>query len=201
VAKAAKQTPVSSNVMARAKAHAESPASKDKLDAVRAKVKEARDIDFSIQSLNERLSLLSKRKQELVHNELPDLFQDAKIDVLGIEPEGNMPGYDTELKDFYHANIPEARRDEAFAWLDKNKHGDMIKTVITVELGRGDRKTAKAVEQALRKLEVSYSSKLSVPWNTLTAFVKEQVEKGAVLPLDILGATVGRVVKLKARKD
>jgi hypothetical protein len=172
VAKAAKQTPVSSNVMARAKAHAESPASKDKLDAVRAKVKEARDIDFSIQSLNERLSLLSKRKQELVHNELPDLFQDAKIDVLGIEPEGNMPGYDTELKDFYHANIPEARRDEAFAWLDKN-----------------------------RKLEVSYSSKLSVPWNTLTAFVKEQVEKGAVLPLDILGATVGRVVKLKARKD
>jgi hypothetical protein len=41
---------------------------------------------------------------------------------------------------------------------------------------------------------------MEIPWNTLTAFVKEQCELGAALELDTIGATVGRVVKIKPRK-
>lgn len=192
---------ISPRALALAKQVAATPVSQDKLDAVRAKVKEARDIDIDIAGLNERVSVLNQRKNELVFNELPDLFADAKIDRLGIEAEGNLPAYDTVLSDYYHANIPEDKKDDAFSWLDKNKHGDLIKTVITIELGRGDRKTAKAVEKFLDDNDIGYSRKLAVPWNTLTAFVKEQIGKGVALPLDLLGATVGRVVKLKVRKE
>jgi hypothetical protein len=39
-----------------------------------------------------------------------------------------------------------------------------------------------------------------VHWKTLTAFVKEQVRQGSPLPLETLGATVGKVVKIKERK-
>lgn len=48
---------------------------------------------------------------------------------------------------------------------------------------------------------VSSNVELSVPWNSLTSFVKEQASKGAEMKLDLIGATVGQVVKIKPRKD
>ncbi len=46
------------------------------------------------------------------------------------------------------------------------------------------------------------ASKETIPWATLTSWPKEQVEKIKIVPpLETLGATVGRVVKLKPTKD
>lgn len=174
----------------------------NQLEKVRDAVRRARDIDFKMSELSEQQRALGAEKQEMLHRTLPDLFDEVGIRGIDLEAEGNMPGYDTEVRPYYHANIRDENAEAAFAWLEKEGHGDLIKTVITVELGRGERKLARAVESALKKLKVDYGRKLGVPWNTLTAFVKEQIEDhGTTPPLDLLGATVGRVVKLKERKD
>ena len=53
----------------------------------------------------------------------------------------------------------------------------------------------------MKKEKIEYSNKFGVPWNTLTAFVKEQIEEKKVTPpLELLGATVGRVVQVVKQK-
>jgi hypothetical protein len=175
--------------------------SNDKLEHVRDAVRRHLGLQQRIAELTEENKLLTRQLNDMAKRELPDLFNEVQVDSVGLAPEGNQPGYDAKLSPYYHANIPADRAIEAFAWLDAEGHGDLIKNVITVELGRGDNETAKAVQYALDDLGIEYSTKLSVPWNTLTAFVREQVERySRVPPLDILGAEIGQIVKLKERK-
>jgi hypothetical protein len=177
----------------------------DKLEALRNAVRRQRDLQLEIRELQQLLSDKNKALSDMEMRELPDLFYAAGVDSVGITAEGNLPAYDATMRPFYHANIkadwPDEQKSDAFKWLDKEGHGDLIKTMIKVELGRGERKQAIKLEKALQEMGIDYSSELGVPWNTLTAFVKEQIEKHqTVPPLDLLGASVGTVVKLKERK-
>lgn len=183
------------------------------LEKIRGLLRESRDNEKQIKSLEELLASKKADQLKLTQITLPDLFTDVGIDVLGLPAEGNLPAYDGRLTNYYHANIatdwePEAK-EKAFKYLadyrvDGENAGaeDMIKSLIIVQLGRGDRKMAKRVEAGLRKVGVAFTSELSIPWNTLTAWVKEQIEVHKTTPdLTVLGATVGKVVKLKERKD
>jgi hypothetical protein len=54
----------------------------------------------------------------------------------------------------------------------------------------------------LEKAGFEFENKRAMPWNTLTSFVKEQVEVKQKTPnLEVIGATVGKIVKLKPRKE
>lgn len=179
--------------------------SENSLEKIRDKLREARDVTRKINDTEESLKLLKKDLHSLRHETLPDMFNEVGIDQLGLPPEGNMPGYDCNLGPYYHANIaadwPQDKRTEAFAYIEKRGDGDLIKTEITILIPRDERKKAKKVESALKKMKVNYTVDLSIPWATLTAYVKEQIEKhDAILPLDTLGAQVGSVVKLNQRK-
>jgi hypothetical protein len=101
---------------------------------------------------------------------------------------------------FYSAKIPEDKEIEAFAWLHDQGHGDIVKTQITVALGMGERDLAEQVEHAIADAGADYSSKLSVHPATLKSFVKSEVESGRALPLELFGAFIGEVVKLKKGK-
>lgn len=176
----------------------------DKLDMVRSKVRETRDALLTQKAAQERVAEISKTLNDLYHKQLPDLFMEAGIDSLGLEAEGNLPAFDTKLKPFYKASIPKDKEGEAFSWLEKQGHGDMIKNMFSVQFGMGDNTKAKKLEAFLKKEKISYECGRGVPWNTLTAFVKEQIEdrkvKPSDLPLDLLGAYVGRIVTIKPRK-
>lgn len=182
-------------------ADAAAPPSEDKLVKIRDKISELRDLEFENSSMQERISENSKKIKEIKDKTLVDMFDAVKITNLGIEAEGNLPPYDIEIKPYYHANIPPENEEKAFAWLAKNKHGDMIKGTYTVAFGRGEETKRKKFEAFLEKSGYDYSYKFGVPWNTLTAFVKEQIETyKREPPLKLLGATVGRVATLKKIK-
>lgn len=180
---------------------ARAPPSQDKLVAVKQKIADLRDLEFENASLQDRMTENSEKIREIKEKTLVDMFDEIKITNLGIEADGNLPPYDIEIKPYYHANIPEEGADKAFAWLAKNNHGDMIRGTYTVQFGKGEEKNRKAFEKYLDKSGFSYSYKFGVPWNTLTAFVKEQIEVyKREPPLKLLGATVGRVAALKKQK-
>jgi hypothetical protein len=198
-------TPSQPSAAAIAASKNRAPPSNDKLEKVRTFLREARDIDKHILDLEAQVKEKKARKLLLTQKDLPDLFDEAGIDSLGLPAEGNLPAYDCELGPYYHANIgaewPTEDREKAFAYLEKKGASDLIKSTYVVLLPRGKRALAIKVETALKKLGVEFSEKLDVPWNTLTAWLKEQVQKHKTTPeLDLLGATVGRVVKLKERK-
>jgi hypothetical protein len=170
------------------------------------------DVDTAISSLESQLKERKERRQALVMRELPDYMTKIGQDRIGLEASG----VDLVREAYYHANIaadwePE-KRETAFQWLTDNGHEDLIKTTFTMQFPRKMYAVAVWLKKEVAKLKFPGKTKkgdiempeavvtLGVPWNTLTAFVKEQIEKGEALPLETLGATVGWIVKVKQRK-
>jgi hypothetical protein len=194
------------------------PPPPDKLEKIRDAVRRNRDLQLEVAALEEALKGKAADLLRIQHEELPDLFAQVGMRVLELEAEGNLPAYTARAAPYYRANIAAdwdpARRNAAFEWLARRdpKTGgpgpaggdnpDIIKTVITVTLGRGEKAAADALAAELAKRKIPFQRGLAVPWNTLTAFVRELVEDRKIMPpLDLLGAQVGRIVTVKPAKE
>ena len=82
-------------------------------------------------------------------------------------------------------------------WLRDNGHEDLIKNTISVNFGRGEDESASKLREALNNEGSSYTDKTGVHSQTLKAFVREQVESGQNLPLDLLGVFIGQKTTIK----
>jgi hypothetical protein len=179
--------------------------SADALEKLRAHVKEVRNLTLEIEDREEALNRLKTARFLLLSKTLPDMFTELGIKSLELEPEGNTPAFTAKAAPFYKANIaadwPDDKRQKSFEWLRKNKLGDLIRTEFVVELGKDTAKQQKELKAALKKLKIPYDVSEAVPHTTLTAVFKNMVEKeGKTPPLDILGASMGTVVQVKAAK-
>jgi hypothetical protein len=180
-------------------------ASVDQLTAVRERLAEFRDLNIANEDLEAQIEKNKERLQALRDRELVELFDTAKITSLTLEAVGNYPAFTVEIGDYYHANIaadwePE-RREKAFAWFRREGHDDVLRNTVIVSFGKKTAKAQRALVAFLRKNKMVYTNEYGIPWNTLTAFVKEQIETyKRTPPLELLGATVGRVAMIKKPK-
>ena len=172
----------------------------DKLDRVRNAVRRLRDLEFEKAELEERLSAIKNDILVLEQRDLVSLFSEVHVTSVSLEAEGNLPAVVADRVPFYSAKIPPEKEAEAFNWFNQQGHGDLIKTEIKVSFGMGDRTEAEQVETMLEDAGVEYSSKLGVHPSTLKAFVKAEIESGHALPMELLGAYAGEVVKIKEKK-
>lgn len=98
-----------------------------------------------------------------------------------------------EVKTSVSASISATNAAEAFAWLDENGHGALIKRACSWSFGREQANAAgEFVERArliLEELgcEAPLTDKKSVHAQTLGAFVREQLELGVDIPRKALG--------------
>jgi len=194
------------NVASMMRADGKRPAPKDKLDLLRKGVAELRDLELDNANKQEKITENNKRIWKMKTDELVALFDQAKVGGIRLEAEGNLPAYEVNVRPYYKANIGELDEEgqaKAFEWLIKNKHGDMIKSSYTVTFGMGEDKKRKKFEALLKKEKHQFSYSYGVPWNTLTAFVREQIETYKKSPpLKLLGAVADRMVQpVKAKKQ
>lgn len=169
--------------------------------------------DQAVDMLESLLEVAKERRKELTMRELPEYMDKISQDRVGL-PEHDV---DLVMEPYYHANIqadwPEEQREKAFNYLETRGDGDLIKTKLEMYFGRSELWKVRWIVATLRLLagQLRLAGQetpdipepfisMAVPWNTLTAFVKEQVKAGKPLELDTIGATVGRVVKIKPRK-
>lgn len=180
-------------------------ASDEDLKRAQKLAKEFVEIGLNMEELEKQLKVLKERKSQIESREIPDLFGEIGVDVIGL-PDDNC---DVIVRPYYKANIPASwdpdRREQAFRWLDENGHGDVISVTVSVDFQRGEKALADELVHLIRtKFRGANSHQvktvMGVPWTTLTALVKEQVEQGEAIPLDTLGATVGQVAKITKRK-
>jgi hypothetical protein len=184
---------------------------KDKLDRLRAACATARDLELEIQDLDGQLRSKKRDLLNLRYKALPDLFMEARIMRLDLDASGNMPAYEAKMADHYHANIStawaEERQQEAFDWLEDQGQGDLIKRTIEIDFGRDEYNWFGQVMKALNRLpNLTGRIKIRryVPWNTLTAWLKEKYQSDEELgdnELRKLGAVVGKVVNIKPTKE
>ena len=183
---------------------AEQPVSEDKLKILREMIAIVRVLEFEKSNIEEKLKLVSSTLNQYYQTKLPELFSQCGTNLIGLEKDGDLPAIEAKLVPYYSANIAASwdleRKKAAFKWLTDNKFGDLIKTEISLTFNREDHDKAQKFFNKLKKDDETLNAdmKESVNSRTLTAWLKEQIEKyNNVPPLDVIGASVGNIVKLK----
>ena len=132
----------------------------------------------------------------------------AGVDSIGLKASGNKAPMDFRMRPFYSANIasswPDERKEEAFDFLKSKNAEDLIKTKIEANLPKGNLDLAKQLIEEAKRLEIPTKLSLSVHSQTLTAWLRELVEKHntvlSVSELEKIGGTIGRIVKPETRE-
>lgn len=187
-------------------AEPEAKPDEDKLDLLRKGVAKARALEAEREDLEERSSNVDQELRKLYRETLPALLDEAHVPEIVIEGEGNLPRVKAEAKPFYSAciaaNWSEEQQAQAFAYLTELGYSDLIKTEVTVRFNREDRDKALHFKKRLENAGYVPTIKETVHAGTLTAWLKEQVEKHGFVPdLARIGAFIGRVVKLSYKEE
>ena len=111
-----------------------------------------------------------------------------------------MDGSSVDVKPNYSANITIANKDAAFQWLRDNNLGDIIKNEISVSFGRNE--DNKAADYASLASERGYqpTQKLKVEPMTLKALVRERIENGKEMPVELFNIFVGNKTTIKRKQ-
>ena len=146
----------------------------------------------SVADLENSLSLLKEELRQVVEVALPESMLN-----LGLTSFALQDGTKLQIKTFYRGSISKANEVEAFKWLNTNGHADLIKNEVKSIFGKGEDGDAYKLMQMLNEEDINYENKKAVHPSTLKAFVKEQIERGKSLPLDILGVYVGQKSEIR----
>jgi len=172
---------------------------------LRKQVIRLRELEMQREDLAARLASLDGNIHQLRDVELPAMFDEAQVMQIEIAPSGNQPGFVARKKQWYSASMGKMSDEErrvAFEILHKAGAGDLVKTNVTADFGKGESGAAKKAMAALKKLKVSYAVRETVHPQSLAAWVREQVEeKHRTPPLDKLGVKAGSVVEIKPTKE
>ena len=172
----------------------------DRLQRLRAKADEARDLELQISQAEERLREMKTRRNVVLREELVDAMQEAGMTEMTLAAAGNLPALRLKLGTEVRASIAQGwsheKRREAFNYLDEHDAGDLILTQIAVEFPREERAMALRLREKLSR-EHQVILKETVHHQTLTAWLKERVEAGDAVPLDVIGGYVGRIVRIE----
>ena len=150
----------------------------------------------------EGVSTISKlcREQVQLQNEIRELEGAIKVKKARLREVSD--GYTVTITDFYDARISATdteQREKAFAWLVDNNFDHLIKNKVEIVFDRKEHNKATALVADLktRGLADKSSTKTWVEYQSLKAFVKEQIQKGEVkLPFDLLNIYEGRRAKV-----
>lgn len=175
----------------------------DKLAKVHKLVAELREAEMQKAVQEESLKNTNIAINDLLWSKIPTVMDEAMISNVTIKADGNKPPYEVRVEDYYKANIPGETAEQAYAYLKSRKSEDMIKVSYEIGFGLGEAAKAERFQRSLEKAGIAFSMKRGVPWNTLTAWFREEYKKKP-LPakaMALLGATVGRVAKVVKQKE
>ena len=156
-------------------------------------VRELRSVDKAIEQHESDLKTLKQERQKLTIELIPGVMDEMGVDRIDVD------GVTVMRKLIVSASIPEARKEEAFNWLREQQLDDIIKNDVTVSFGRGEDNAAKNAVGILREQGFDPETKTHIHAMTLKAFVKERVEDGKPIDLDMFGAYVVNAADIRRK--
>lgn len=145
-----------------------------------------------VKRTDEALKKAKRKLLEIAERQIPELM--ARIDV---ESFTTGAGLKIKIRRVIRASIPVAQRPKAYAWLDAHGHSGMIKRTVMVGFNRDQEERANALLEKLRPVFENVSQGQKVESSTLRAFIREQIDAGANIPLDLFGAQEVRIAKIE----
>jgi len=156
-------------------------------------VRQMRSVESQIEDTESHLKSLKSEKHKLSTELIPQL-----MDEMGIE-RVDVDGATVSRRMIVSASIPKDRREEAYDWLRENNLDDIIKNDVTVSFGKGQDNMAGDAVETLREKGFDPEVKTHVHPSTLKAFVRERVENGKPLDLDLFGAFITNAAEIKRK--
>tara|TARA_R100001086_G_scaffold246458_2_gene178718 strand:+ start:324 stop:872 length:549 start_codon:yes stop_codon:yes gene_type:complete len=153
------------------------------------------DLQEQVKRIEEQLKKKKDEVSKLSELEIPNLMQQAGVTSLKLAD-----GSSVEVKPFYAARIPQSKESEAFNWLTSNGHGDLIKNVVSLNFQRSQDNEANALVQDLIDKGHNVSQKKNVNPQTLKAFVKDEIQKGNNVPMDLFGVYISNKTTIKTKE-
>jgi len=158
-------------------------------------VKNLRNLEDQLK-VDEELLKDKKRDIEKISGEIiPTLLSEMGLSSLKLAD-----GSAVEVKPYYAANISLKNRDAAYGWLRSNGLGDIIKNDITVSFGRNEDNKAAQYANLAKGQGFQPTQKLKVEPMTLKALVRERIEAGKDMPMDIFNVFVGNRTKITRKQ-
>ena len=156
-------------------------------------VRELRRVDKEIEEAEKQMKLLKENRQKLTTELIPGLMDTMGVDRLDVD------GVTVTRKLIVSASISEEKRERAFGWLRDNGLDDIIKNDVVVSFGRGEDNAAKNAVGILREQGFDPDIKTHIHPQTLKAFVKERIEDGKPIDLDLFGAYVVNAADIRRK--
>lgn len=176
-------------------ADATSAPSRDALAEVSQLAARQIELEDAISATEDRLKELKEDLARVRDTDLPLALSEH-----GLSEISMLDGSKVKVQDIVRASITAANSAAAFSWLDAHGFGDLIKHEIKASFGRGEAEVAEKAIAALLAAGAEPEGKRSVHPQTLSAFVREQLEAGVDIPRDLLGVFVGRSAKITRAK-
>ena len=167
----------------------------DDLDGVSRLAQEAAELEQEIASVEQKLKDKKKALYKITDEQLPEALEEMNLQKFTLTD-----GSEISVKPIYAASIPKDRRDEAFQWLRDHEFGDLVKNNVTVTFGRGEDDTAKDFIGLCGEQGFVPSQIEKVEPMTLKAWLRERVEEGDPIPLDLFGAFISQRATIKRSK-
>lgn len=154
-------------------------------------VKDLNQITLNINEKEEELKALKLQKHKMSTEQIPAMMDEMGVQRLDVE------NLSVTLKPLINASIPQTRREEAYQWLRDNGLDDIIKNDVIMSFGKGEDNMAGDIMYELEKRGMHPEKKTHIHSMTLKAFIRERVENGLPIDLDMFGAFVARTADIK----
>jgi hypothetical protein len=164
----------------------------DKLTQITNLARQQIATEFEIEQHEAKLVELKEKLKQLQEVDLPLAMAEADVSNVVLAD-----GRKLTIKNEVYASIPKDKTRDAFRWLNDHGFGDIIKGDVKITFGRGQEEMARGLFDELDHRGLHPLLNQTVHPSTLKAFVKEQLEKGTNIPLELFGATPVTKVVIK----
>ena len=164
----------------------------DSLDGISKLAHQAAALEEDIAHLENTLKEQKKALFKITDEQLPEALEEMNLQKFTLKD-----GAEISVKPVYAASIPRDRRAEAYEWLRDHDFGDLVKYNITVTFARGEDETAKEFMDLCGSQGFTPSQLEKVEPMTLKAWLRERVEAGDAIPLDLFGAFISQRATIK----
>ena len=158
-------------------------------------VKKLRDLEDEVKADEQALKDKEKEIERISGEVIPTLLSEMGLSSLKLAD-----GSAVDVKPYYSANISIKNQEAAYNWLRSNGLGDIIKNEITVSFGKNEDNKAAEYANLARGQGFEPTQKLKVEPMTLKALVRERIESGKDMPMDIFNVFVGNRTKLTRKQ-
>jgi hypothetical protein len=155
------------------------------LDEISSLAQNAANLEQEIANDEEALQKKKEALREITDEQLPGALEEMNLQKFTL-----MDGSEISVKPIYGASIPKGRKEEAFKWLRDHNFGDLVKNNVSVTFARGEDEIAKNFVDLCADQGFVPSQIEKVEPMTLKGWLREEVEAGNPVPLDLFGAFI-----------